>query len=411
MYRALVGLSLCLICSNAVARDEWPQFRGPDGQGHSDATHLPIHWSEQQNIKWKTAIPGEGWSSPVISDDQIWITSASEDGKLMSAICVDRNTGSLRFNVPIFTNEVVAHKNLLNSYASPSPIIENGRVYVHFGTYGTASLLAKTGEILWTNRNLKLDHEEGPGSSPALYRDNLIIPCDGTNVQYVAALDKFTGKVNWMVNRSGTPHRSADHRKAFFTPLIINVDGHDQAIIQGANCVWSYEPLTGKEIWSARYEGFSGAARPVFADGLLYICTGFFKSRLLAILPNGQGDVTDTHIAWRSERGAPMKPSIIFEDGNIYMVNDGGIATCVKADTGAELWHERVPGEYSASLLCAAHKIYFFNQTGTATVIDASPTFHPVATNELDAGFMASPAVGGNALFLRTKTHLYRVEE
>jgi outer membrane protein assembly factor BamB len=406
---AAILMLLPALC--VLAADEWPQFRGPDGQGHAGEAKIPIHWSEQQNVKWKTAIPGEGWSSPAISGNQIWMTTASEDGKLMRAVCVDRESGALRFDVPIFTNELVAHKNLLNSYASPSPILENGRVYVHFGTYGTAALSTSDGRILWTNRDLRLDHEEGPGSSPALYQDKLIIPCDGTNLQYVTALDKNSGKVAWMINRSGTPHPSAAHRKAFFTPLIISVNGQDQAIIQGANTVWSYDPKTGKEIWKVRYEGFSGAPRPVFADGLLYICTGFFKSRIWAIRPTGLGDVTDTNVVWRSERQAPQKPSIIFEGGNIFYANDGGVASCLKADTGAELWHERIEGEYSASPISANHHIYFFNQTGTATVIDASPEFHPVATNQLDDGFMASPAVAGNALFLRTKTHLYRVEE
>ena len=366
-YGRLAAVSLCLgllALSRGMtfASDEWPQFRGPDGQGHSDSTNLPLHWSEQQNIKWKTAIPGQGWSSPVISDGQIWMTTASDDGKSMRAICVARDSGKLRYDVAVFTNEVVGHKNTLNSYASPSPIIEKGRLYVHFGTYGTAALSAKTGQILWANRDLKLDHEEGPGSSPALYRDKLLIPCDGTNVQYVAALDKFTGKVVWQVNRSGVPHQSLEHRKAFYTPLIISVDGRDQAIIQGANRVWSYEPQTGKEIWSVHYDGYSGAPRQVFGAGLIFICTGFERSQLWAIRPSGQGDITSTQVAWRFARQAPKKPSILFEQGNIFMINDGGIATCVDATTGGEVWRERIGGEILASPICAAHRIYLWRK-------------------------------------------------
>jgi len=413
---SFASVSLWFICflifSHGLifAGEDWPQFRGPDGQGHSDSKNLPQRWSETENVKWKIAIPGEGWSSPVILGNQIWMTTALDDGKSLRAICVDRTSGKILRDVEVFSVKKPGYKNLLNSYASPTPVIEGERAYVHFGTEGTACLSAKTGKILWRNRDLLLDHEEGSGSSPAIYRDKLIVPCDGTNTQYVVALNKLSGETLWKIQRSSAHNPSTSRRKAFCTPLIIQVSGHDQAIIPGADCLYAYEPESGKEIWTAHYSGYSVTPRPVFGLGMIFTCTGFDHPQLWAVRADGQGDVTTTNVVWKTTKQAPLKPSLLFLNEKIFMVSDGGIASCLDAKTGKEFWQERIGGEYSASPISAENKIYFFSQEGKSVIIDASEKFRPLATNELGDGFMASPAVAGNALFLRSKTHLYRIE-
>ncbi len=406
-----LGLSFSLVAA-VCASEDWPQFRGPDGQGHSDATGLPLTWSETQNVKWKTAIPGEGWSSPVVLGSQIWLATAVEDGKSLRAICVDRATGKLVHNVEVFHVAAPAPKHDLNSHASPTPVIEPGRVYFSFGMYGAACLDSNTGKILWQNTELPHDHgKNGPGSSPILHGGLFILNCDGTELRYVVALNKTTGKQVWKTPRSNQIDKSPELKKAYATPLIIQVNGQDQLISPGAFRLNAYEPATGKELWFVDIPGFSNVPRPVFGHGLVYICTGYMNSELFAIRPFGSGDVSQTHIAWKTKKQVSFKPSPLLMGDQFYMVSDSGIASCLNAKTGEQIWSERLSGEYSASPVYAGDAIYFFSQQGQTTVIRPDTKLNVIATNTLSAGFMASPAIAGKALFLRTKTHLYRIEK
>ena len=389
-----------LFCAPIVARD-WPEFRGPTGQGLSDERGLPLTWSETRNVRWKVAIPGRGWSSPAIQGDRIWLTTATEEGKSLRAICVDRNSGTLVQNVEIFRRRESGSINTKNSHASPTPVLEGDRVYLHFGAHGTACI-TQTGEIVWKTR-LEYDNgQHGPGGSPVLYENLLILSCDGQDVQFVVALDKLTGKVRWKRLREGF--------QAYTTPLVIRPPSGDQVISPGAFRTIAYEPRTGKEIWQVTYgQGFSNVPRPVFANGLVFLCTGFQEPSMLAVWVDGRGNVTKTHIAWSLKRGAPLTPSPLLVGDELYLINDGGIATCVDAKTGNEYWRVRLGGSHSASPIYADGRIYFLSEEGESVVIAPGKEYKVLATNMVDGETLASMAVSGGSIFVRSRTHLYRL--
>lgn len=395
------------------AADNWPQFRGPEANGSSDATGLPTKWSETEHIKWKTPLHDKGWSSPVVWGDQIWVTAAPEDGKVNYAICVDKNSGQILHDIKLWEVEKPSPLgNALNGYASCTPVIEEGRVYVHFGSYGTACLATKTGKILWQRRDLPCEHFRGPGSSPILFENLLIFHMDGYDFHYVVALDKGSGQTVWKTDRNieyGTDN--GDLMKSFSTPIVIEAAGKTQLISPSSKACISYDPRTGREYWRVRYPSHSGAAMALFGQGLVYINTGFGTADLLAVRPDGAGDVTKTHVVWTSKRSIGSKPSQVLVGDLIFNVHDRGVASCLDASTGEELWHERLSGEFSASPLYADGKVYFFGQDGVTTVVKPSRTYEELAKNTLADGFMSSPAVTGKALILRTRSALYRVEE
>ena len=380
---------------------DWPQFRGPTGQGVSDERGLPLTWSETKNVRWKVAIPGRGWSSPVILGDRIWLTTATDEGKSLRAIAIDRNTGAILQNVEVFRLKSAKLVNRKNSFASPTPIIEGDRIYLHFGAFGTACI-TQSGEIVWKTR-LEYDNgQHGTGGSPVIYEDLLIVSCDGNDVQFVVALDKQTGKVRWKEMRQGY--------QAYTTPLVVSLPAGDQVISPGAFRAIAYEPRTGKEIWHVKYgEGFSNVPRPVFGHGLVFICTGFQQASLLAIKPDGHGDVSKSKIAWRLDRGVSLTPSPLIVGDELYMVTDNGIATCVDAKTGEELWRARLGGNHSASPIYADGKIYFLSEEGESVVIAPGRQLKHLATNQLEGPTLASIAVSGGSLFIRSATHLYRI--
>lgn len=410
----------------ATAQADWPRFRGPSGDGlvtkpgSTERIDLPVRWSETDNVAWKTAIPHLGWSSPVVMDGQVWLTTATAEGHDFYAICVDADSGAIHFNERLFhAADPEPLGNPLNSYASPTPVIEPGRVYVHFGSYGTACLDTKTFEVLWQRSDLPCRHYRGPGSSVILFEDLLILTMDGVDVQYLVALDKATGRTVWKTDRTadwddldaeGKPRDEGDLRKAYTTPLIIEADGAAQMISVGAKAFYGYDPRTGRELWRVNMPAFSGAAAPVYRDGIVYVVTGFGQTELMAVRVDGAGDVTDSHVLWKTARTVPRTPSPVLVGDLLFTINDTGIAVCLDAATGEPIWQERIRGNYAASLLYADGNVYCFNQNGTSTVFKAARRFEVVATNTLDAGLMASPAVAGRALILRTKTHLYRIE-
>lgn len=390
-----------LLLSLPVLAEDWPEFRGPTGQGVSGERGLPLIWSETRNVRWKVAIPGRGWSSPAIQGDRIWLTTATEEGKSLRAISVDRNTGGILQNIEVFRIKNPGQINGKNSHASPTPLLEGDRVYLHFGANGTACI-TQAGEIVWKTR-LEYDNgQHGPGGSPVLYEDLLIVSCDGQKVQYVAALDKLTGKVRWKKLREGF--------QSYTTPLVVRLPAGDQVISPGAFRAIAYEPRTGKEIWQVRYgEGFSNVPRPVYGNGLVFICTGFQQPSLLAVRVDGRGDVTRKLTAWTLTRGAPLTPSPLLVGEELYVIADNGIATCLDAATGKEHWRARIGGNHSASPIYADGRIYFLSEEGESVVIAPGKELKVLAKNELDGETLASMAVSGGSIFVRSRTHLYRL--
>jgi outer membrane protein assembly factor BamB len=405
------SLAVLLIPVTLPAAENWPQFRGPTGQGHSDATDLPVEWSESQGVTWQTSIPGEGHSSPVIWGDQVWMTTATDEGRSLRAVCVDKNDGRIVHDVELFRVGELEPKNELNSYASPTPVIEAGRVYVAFGTYGTACVDTASGKPVWRHQELKLDHQEGPGSSPILHGDLLIVNCDGRDVQYVAALHKDTGKLAWRADRTADyGNKPNDLKKAFSVPLAIEAGGRRQLVSVGASRVAAYDPAAGTELWHCDIPGFSNVPRPVYGHGLVYVSTGYMQPELWAIRPDGTGDLSG-NVVWKAAQGMPAKPSVLLVDDLLFAVADNGILRCLEAKTGKQVWQQRLDGTFSASPIYAAGLAYFPGENGVVYVIKPGRQPEVVAENELPGRFMASPAVSGKALFLRTDTHLYRIEK
>lgn len=394
-------LLLVLLLSLPIFTQDWPEFRGPTGQGHSDERGLPLTWSESKNVKWKAAIPGRGWSSPSIQGDHIWLTTATEEGKSLRAITVDLKTGAILQNVEVFRLKSAGQINAKNSQASPTPVLEADRVYLHFGANGTACL-TQSGEMIWKTRLDYDNGQHGSGGSPVIYDDLLIVSCDGQNTQYVVALDKATGKVRWKKFREGY--------QAYTTPLVVRLPAGDQVISPGAFRAIAYEPRTGKELWQVRYgEGFSNVPRPVYGNGLVFICTGFQQPSLLAVRLDGRGDVTKSHTAWTLKRGVPLTPSPLLVGEELYLVSDNGIASCLDAKTGTPYWQVRLGGNHSASPLYADGRIYFLSEEGESVVIAPGKQFEALATNQLDGQTLASMAVSGGSIFVRSQTHLYRL--
>jgi outer membrane protein assembly factor BamB len=401
------------LAASAQAGDNWPDYRGPSFDGHVDAPKLPVEWSEDRNITWKTRIHGRGHSTPVIFGEQIWLTTATPDGHKLYVLCLDKKTGRILRDIKLWDVAEPAFAHSLNSYASPSPVIEAGRVYVHFGTYGTACLDTKTARVIWERRDINCKHLMGAGSSPIFFKDLLIFHVDGADVQYVIALNKQTGETVWKTDRSIDYNGEGiikDKQKAFSTPAIRKVGDHLELVSVGPQGVWGYDPRTGKELWKLRFVGYSNVTRPVFIDNLAIINTAFDRAQIMAVKLGGKGTLGDEHVAWKEMRNIGKKPTPIIVDGLIYNMTDTGIAMCLDARTGQRIWRERIDGNYSASPIHANGRIYFCNQEGMTTVVKAGHDFKVLAENQLDEGFMASPAVVGNALFLRSNTHLYRIE-
>lgn len=425
LFLAVLALFLTL-CSPVLLNANWPQFRGPFGNGHAQISPqspkigLPLEWSETKNIAWKTPIPHRGWSSPVVANGKIWLTTAEVDGHDFYVICVDGQSGKILLNRRLFhTDDPEPLGNPVNCYASPTPVAEPGRVYISFGSYGTACLNSSTYEELWRRTDIPCRHYRGPGSSPILFENLLILTMDGVDLQYMIALDKNTGKTVWKTDRSaewndldsdGKPFREGDLRKAYSTPLIVNVGSEKQMLTIGSKAAYGYDPATGKELWKVRHECYSAAAMPVYADKVAYMVTGFGRTELWAVRTDGSGDVTDTHILWKTRRMVPRTPSPLLIDDLLYTISDNGVAVCLDTATGRDIWTERLKGAYAASCIYADGRIYAFSQQGLTTVFEPGREYRKIAENKLESGFMASPALLDNALILRTKTHLYRIE-
>jgi outer membrane protein assembly factor BamB len=398
---------LLIVTASAAGAEDWPQFRGPSGEGHSAERGVPLEWSETRNVLWKTRVPGSGWSSPVVASGRVWVTAADQGPGASSRVSLrvlafDAETGRQMVDVEVFRVRNAGSINLKNSRASPTPIIDGDRVYVHYGTDGTAALTT-SGDIVWKTE-LLYDSEHGNGGSPILYGDLLIFSCDGFDKAFVVALDKQTGKVRWKKSRR------SPWSQAYSTPLVIRVGDQDQVVSVGAFRAAAYDPSSGEEIWRVSYpDGFSNVPRPVYGHGLVFISTGFNEPSLLAVRADGKGDVTRSHVAWTLRRGAPLTPSPLLVGDLLYVVSDIGIASCLDAKTGKTLWQQRLEGNYSASPILADGRVYFLSEEGVATVIAPGTAFEKLATNVLDGATLASMAVSDRSIFIRTGTHLYRI--
>lgn len=410
------GLSMfltCLAVSAPASAQDVLQFRGTGGQGHFAVSKGPLLWSETEHVTWKTPIPGLGWSSPTCVDNEIWLTTATDDGKSLRAICLDKKTSKTIHDIEVLHLDDAGPIHTKNSHASPTPVIDGQRVFVHFGGHGLGCV-SRDGRVLWTSRELKYHHQHGPGGSPVVFEDLLLVNCDGTDVQFLVGLNKTTGKIVWKTERKHVSEaRLAGEKNApmgFSTPLLIEVDGKTQLVSTGADHVAAYDPRTGEEIWWSEYDGYSLVPRPVLGHGMVYVCSGYNSPVLYAIRIGGRRNVTDTHVAWKLERGAPHSASPLLVGDELYLVSDGGVATCLDAKTGKQHWQKRLGGNYSASPILAAGRIYFLSEKGTTTVIKPGRRFEQLAVNQVTGRTLASLVASDGAMFLRTDRALYRIE-
>ena len=409
---AVVLLGLLACATTAVGADRWNQFRGANGDGQSAAGGIPSTWSETEHIAWKTAIWGKGWSSPVTWNDQVWMTTATPEGHRLAAICVDRRTGRIIHDVTVREFEKPPYCHPFNSYASPTPWVEEGRVWVHFGSMGTACIDTTTGRVLWRRLDFRCNHFRGPGSSVVIHGNNLFLPFDGVDHQFVVALDKRTGATVWNSVRDvdyGT--NNGDLKKAYCTAKVITVKNRTQVIVPGAVATISYDPGTGREFWRVIHGGMNAAARPLFGNGLLFINTGAVPTQLMAVRPDGKGNVTDTHVEWTTMNSVASRPSQLLIGNEIYMVSNSGVASCLDARTGKTIWQKRIAGKHVASPVHVGGRIYTFSQEGVTHVFASEKKYRELAINRLDSGFMASPAISEGMMILRTRKHLYAITE
>ena len=411
--KPLAALVLAFWVATALHAGDWPQFRGPTGQGHAPDDAVPLTWSETENVAWKAPVPGRGWSSPVIAGGLVWLTTAvtdSEAGTSLRLLSYDTGTGMMEMNVEVFGIDDTILLNQKNSFASPTPVIDPAgeRIHVHFGAQGTAAVAIANetrGEVLWRTR-FPYTSQHGNGGSPILHEGLLIVSIDGYDTAFLVAVNARTGEERW---RAVQP---APISQAYSTPLAIRVGDAEQIVNVSAFRASAHEPATGRQIWRVEYPGgFSNVSRPVYGHGLVYLSTGFNEPVLLAVRPTGTGDVTNSEIAWRLRRGAPLTVSPILVGDELYTVTDNGIATCVDALAGEIRWQHRLGGNHSASPIHAGGRIYFQNEGGVTTVIAPGPRFEQLARNELDGSTLASIAISDGAFFIRTGTHLYRIEE
>ncbi|MDP6445194.1 MAG: PQQ-binding-like beta-propeller repeat protein [Pirellulaceae bacterium] len=433
MLTIVTTVCFCSPIGSAMAADSWLEWRG-DGQGRSDAKDLPVRWGEGENIVWKTTVPGLGWSTPVVGGGRVWVTTAVDrrssaaeaarrrkqstnsqpliisDFVSLRAVCLDLKTGKVLRDVEVLSEKSPQYIHRENSYATPTPILDKNRLYCHYGPSGIGCLDTETGDVLWTNRTLRVKHENGPGSSPILWKDRLIIHCDGIDAQYIVALDAATGKEIWKSDRSGKLRPEAQMRKSYATSLIVESNGAPQVVSPAADWIYGYDPTTGGELWKLPYGelGFSNAPRPIAGKGMVFACTGYMKSKMLALrLPTQKGAAPE--VVWRFSKQVPNVSSPLLVGDAIYFVSDRGIATCLDAVSGEPHWTARIGKNFWASPIFADGRIYFFDREGRTTVVEPGTQFRKLAVNQLDGTHMASGAAIDGALLLRTEKAVYRI--
>ena len=404
----VVTISFALT-ADTVAAENWPQFRGQNGNGHSSSS-VPISWSETNNVAWKVPIRGTGHSSPVVFDGQVWLTTADQNGKKLFAICIDADTGKTIHDLEVFEVDTPQHVHTTNTHASPTAVVEKGRVYLHYGSYGTACVDTRSGETLWTRRDLIVDHRHGPGSSPILVGDLLVLQFDGLDQQFMVTLNKRTGDTVWRKKRDIQYNSdNGERKKSFCTPLLVHHQGVAQIVTVAARSAIAYDPSSGDVLWRVRFIGDSATARPIYGENTLFITTSCIDAKLIAIRPELRGDITDKGVLWIQDKGIPQRPSSLFIDGLLYGIHDTGVLTCRDSKTGAPVWRRRLGGNFAASPVFAGGLIYFPNDDGVTHVVRPGRTFESVSINKLDDGGYASPAVANESIYLRTRKNLYRL--
>ncbi|MEZ6062868.1 MAG: PQQ-binding-like beta-propeller repeat protein [Planctomycetaceae bacterium] len=425
----LAAFALLVAVNNASASDlPWPNRNGPDRNGNvtaADSKGVPVEWDEETgtNVKWKIPLEGFGHSTPVIGNRQIWLTAATKDGTRQFVYCLNADTGDIVHHRLLFENaDPEPLGNDVNTYASPSCALEDDAVYVHFGTYGTARLNPKTADTVWERRDINVRHFRGPGSSPVLYENLLILTFDGINAQFLTALDKHSGETVWKTERTtdygdldenGQPKLEGDLRKAYSTPGLVEVDGRTQVVSVGSRAAFSYDALTGEELWTITHDDFNAAAPPLFFQGMAILNTGSRSSNLLAVRleDSTRGNVDQSHVVWNREKGNSRLAAPLLLGDRIYMINDTGAATCVNANNGDTVWQGRIGGTHVASPIAANGLVYFSSEEGDTTVIKAADEFEIVAKNHLAEGMRASLAAAYGRIYLRSFGHLYCLGE
>ena len=436
MSKVSPSLIFILLTVSVVAdSSSWPQWRGYDASGHCHPGEYPTKWSAEENLAWMAEIPGRGHSSAVHENGHMWITTAIEtpasekekEERLkeneglstvtvlsevsLRAVKLDPKTGGIQKNIEVIQKKQPQWVHHLNSYASPSPVIEGNRLYLHFGAYGNACIDAVSGKIIWKNnqKELWVMHENGPGSSPIIWENLMIFHLDGSDKQSIVALFKDTGEIAWQSKRSGELKENPQLRKSYSTPIIALFNGKPILISCSADWVYGYNPRNGEELWKINYGvlGFSNVARPIVGHGMFYISTCFMKAEIHAYKYEG---LDKPKLAWKMIKGAPKMPSPILVDKQLYVMNDGGILTCADAISGDVEWRERVGGEFSASPTYANGLLYFSDREGKTTVVKPGSKLNIVAENKIDGtAHMASITPYENSFLLRSKKGLYRI--
>lgn len=413
-------LLLFFLNQNTAAQDKnWTHFRGSNLNAISVSREAPLKW-DSTTIKWKTEIHGKGYSSPVLYNNQIWMTTGTSDGKELYAVCADYQTGKILHDIRVVVPEETIGKHSINTYASPSPCIEKGFVYVHYGSLGTACIKTIDGSIVWKRTDLKCKHVQGPGSSPIIYKNLLILHYEGTDVRFIIALDKSTGKQVWRTDRPEEPYKPLPNigTKAYITPIIINVKGRDLLISNGSAACFAYDPLTGEEIWRVIRGAESTVPMPISENGIVYFYTGFMVdaessnfTELLAVNPDGKGDITATNVLWKKRDNQTQTQMLtpVIKDGLIYTVNTRNMLMCIDAKTGEEIWSERQRTNFNSSPVYVNGNVWFFSTKGDVIAVKAGRKYEVVAQNLMDSGIWATPAFVRNEVILRTEKFLYRI--
>ena len=405
-------------CTLSSRDDNWTHFRGSDLRGIAAVESVPVTWDDDTNIKWKTSVHGRGWSSPVVFGNQVWVTTATPDGKELYAVCLDFRTGEIIFEIRLFSFDSAIRKHDINSFASPTPAIEDGFVYVHFGSMGTVCINTADGSVVWTRTDLECDHVQGPGSSAFLYKDLLILHYEGVDVMFIVGLDKYSGETVWKTHRQEEPYKVIPRigTKAYVTPLLINVNGRDLIISNGSAIINAFDPNTGEEVWSIIRGAESTVSMPFEENGIVYFETGFMIdedrsrfSELMAVNPDGTGDITETNVLWTKRVPILPRATPVIKDGLIYTVDTQRTMMCIDASNGEELWTHRLRSEFNSSPVFANGKIFFSSIRGETIVIEAGRELNILAENKLDGAIWSTPAILRNSILMRTDSHIYRI--
>jgi outer membrane protein assembly factor BamB len=407
-------------CKNFSSQDRnWTHFRGTNLNGIAETDNIPLKW-DASVIKWKIEIHDKGHSSPVVYNNQIWVTTAKSDGKELYAVCIDFKTGKIIYDIKVFSPVGFESRHSVNTFATPTPCIEKGYVYVHYGNLGTACINTASGSIVWKRTDLKCANIHGAGSSPIIYKNLLILHFDGSDVRYIVALDKSNGKLKWRSDRPTEPYEPLTEvgKLAYLTPIIINVKGKDMLISNGSALCQALDPNTGNEIWRVVDGAETTIAMPFTEKGVLFWYTGFnvaddgiTYTDLLAVNPDGKGDIASTNIIWKKQDKTSDNQMLspVIKDGLIYTITTMNIMMCIDAVTGEEIWSAHVPSKYNASPLYINGFIWFFSLKGEILVLKAGRKYEVVAQNQMDSGIWATPAVLRNSMIVRTQNFLYRI--